>query len=91
MPYREPTLIKRLLDRLLATRDRRDREIRFSEAWQAADAEMHSIERAIFRVSSDEEEVPPAWPGPSAPPAPTAIHARDQRAFDRSHESERAG
>jgi hypothetical protein len=50
MPEREPTRIKRLLDRLLAARARRDREIRLSDAWRAADAEMHQIERAIFRA-----------------------------------------
>lgn len=45
----EPTLIKRLLERLLATRARRDAETRFSDAWRAADTELHAIERAIFR------------------------------------------
>ena len=46
----EPKRIKRLLDRLLLTRARRDREERFSDSWRAADAEMHEIERAIFRA-----------------------------------------
>lgn len=50
MPDREPTLIKQLLDRLLAARARRDREVRLSDSWRAADAEMHQIERAIFRA-----------------------------------------
>jgi hypothetical protein len=50
MQDREPAMMKRLLDRLLAARARREREERFSDAWRAADAEMHAIERAIFRV-----------------------------------------
>jgi hypothetical protein len=50
MHEREPATMKRLLDRLLAARARREREERFSDAWRAADAEMHAIERAIFRV-----------------------------------------
>jgi hypothetical protein len=50
MRQREPTLLKRLLDRLLVTRARRDREARFTDAWQAADIELHEIERAIFRT-----------------------------------------
>jgi len=50
MREREPTVIKQLLDRLLAARARRDREVRLSEAWRAADSEMHQIERAIFRA-----------------------------------------
>jgi hypothetical protein len=53
MQDREPVIMKTLLDRLLAARARRDGEERFSEAWQAADAEMHAIERAIFRVPLD--------------------------------------
>lgn len=50
MHEREPTIMKRLLERLMAARARRDREERFSDPWRAADAEMHAIERAIFRV-----------------------------------------
>jgi hypothetical protein len=46
----EPKRIKRLIDRLLLTRARRDREERLSDSWCAADAEMHEIERAIFRA-----------------------------------------
>jgi hypothetical protein len=46
-------LLKRLLDRLLATRARRDREVRFSDSWRAADDELHAIERAIFRAPLD--------------------------------------
>jgi hypothetical protein len=53
MDDREPTIIRRLLDRLIAARARRDREARFSQPWHAADAEMHAIERAIFRVPTD--------------------------------------
>ena len=53
MGERQPATLKRLLDRLLATRARRDREERFSEPWHAADAELHAIERAIFRVPVD--------------------------------------
>ncbi|HKG57416.1 MAG TPA: hypothetical protein VKA85_09215 [Candidatus Limnocylindrales bacterium] len=53
MQDREPTTMKRLLDRLLEARARREREERFSDAWRAADAEMHAIERAIFRVPLD--------------------------------------
>lgn len=50
MNDRDPTLLKRLLDRLLVTRARRDREARFTDAWEAADSELHEIERAIFRA-----------------------------------------
>jgi hypothetical protein len=50
MTQREPTPIRQLLDRLLTTRARRDREVRFSDAWRAADVELHQIERAIFRA-----------------------------------------
>jgi hypothetical protein len=46
--------MRRLLDRLLATRARRDREEWLSEPWRAADKELHEIERAIFRVPLDE-------------------------------------
>jgi hypothetical protein len=50
MHEREPTMIRQLLDRLFETRARRDREERFSDRWLKADAEMHAIERSIFRV-----------------------------------------
>jgi hypothetical protein len=53
MPERDQTLLRRLLDRLLATRARRDREVRFSDSWQAADDELHAIEHAIFRAPLD--------------------------------------
>ncbi|HEY7589495.1 MAG TPA: hypothetical protein VH723_00745 [Candidatus Limnocylindrales bacterium] len=49
-------MTRRLLERLLTTRARRDREERFSESWHAADAELHDIERAIFRVPLDVTE-----------------------------------
>jgi len=55
MHEREPTSMKRLLDRLLSVRARRDREQRFSDGWLAADAELHAIERAIFRVPIEGE------------------------------------
>jgi hypothetical protein len=53
MPERDQTMLRRLLDRLLATRARRDREVRFSDSWQAADDELHAIEHAIFRGPLD--------------------------------------
>jgi hypothetical protein len=46
----QPATIRSLLDRLLAARARRDREVRFSEPWRAADSAMREIEVAIFRV-----------------------------------------
>jgi hypothetical protein len=49
----EPTILKRLLRRLLATRARRDREQRHTGPWNAADAELHAIERAIFRLPAE--------------------------------------
>lgn len=49
------SMMKRLLDRLLATRARRDREERHSAPWQAADEELHKIEHAIFRVPLEED------------------------------------
>jgi hypothetical protein len=54
MEDRQRTMMKRLLDRLLATRARRDREERDSAPWRAADTELHEIERAIFRVPLEE-------------------------------------
>jgi hypothetical protein len=41
--------IKRLLDRLFAARARRDAELRGSDRWHALDAELHAIERDVFR------------------------------------------
>jgi hypothetical protein len=49
----EQGTIRRLLDRLLAARARRDREVRFSDSWRAADHDMHELEAAIFRVPLD--------------------------------------
>jgi hypothetical protein len=45
-----PAKIRKLLHRLLAARARRDREVRFSDSWRAADHDMHELEAAIFRV-----------------------------------------
>jgi hypothetical protein len=55
MEDRQRTLMKRLLDRLLATRARRDREERDTAPWRAADTELHEIERAIFRLPLEEQ------------------------------------
>ena len=68
MTEREPTLLRRLLDRLLSTRARRDREVRYSDAWQTADTELREIEREIFRA-------PPSGDGgrPDALPRSAAI------------------
>jgi hypothetical protein len=46
----EPATIRRLLDRLLAARARRDREVRVSDSWRAADSAMRELEVAIFRL-----------------------------------------
>ena len=46
----EQGMIRTLLDRLLAARARRDREVRFSDPWRAADHDMHELEAAIFRI-----------------------------------------
>lgn len=46
----QPSRMRALLDQLLAARARRDREPRFSDSWQAADADLHSLERAIFEL-----------------------------------------
>ena len=53
MPERDDTTLKRLLDRLLATRARRDREVRYTDSWRAADDDLHAIERAIFDAPPD--------------------------------------
>ena len=88
MHDREPTIIKRLLDRLLAARARRDSEPRHSAAWQDADAEMHRIERAIFRLPL--EGAPDDEPVAGGPGEPTPIR-RPQPHDRRSYEVERAG
>jgi hypothetical protein len=49
--------IKRLIDRLLATRDQRDAEPRWSERWRALDDDLHQIERAVFRLTESERDV----------------------------------
>ncbi len=51
----DPTRIKRLLDRLLEARALRDAEPRWSERWHALDGELHEIERAVFRVPTEEQ------------------------------------
>jgi hypothetical protein len=53
MYEREPKMIRHLLDCLFEARARRDREERFSDRWLEADAEMHAIERSIFRVPAE--------------------------------------
>jgi hypothetical protein len=63
----DPSMIRTLLDRLLAARARRDREERFSDPWRAADRDMHELETAIFRVPLD-------------PPRSTAIRDPRRRA-----------
>lgn len=92
MHDREPNVMKRLLERLLAARARRDREERFSEPWRAADAEMHAIERAIFRVPLEAaaEEREPATAGPGEP-TPFHRHSRSSRTRIREYRAERAG
>jgi hypothetical protein len=70
-------MMQRLLDRLLAARARRDREVRFTDAWRAADTEMHEIERAIFRVPMDaaQESVGVVAPDGDLGVAPQHLHA----------------
>jgi hypothetical protein len=75
----EPKRIKRLLDRLLLTRARRDREERFSDAWTAADTELHEIERAIFRPPLGGATL--SRPAEQRAPAP-GRHAADARRQD---------
>ena len=66
MHDREPAILKRLLDHLHEVRSRRDAEPRFSDAWRAADTEMHDIERTIFRspwdMASEAERISTAEP-----------------------------
>lgn len=85
MNDREPVMLKRLLDRLHEARSRRDAEPRFSEAWREADAEMHEIERTVFRspfdLAAEAERVeasgrPSLHPGTS-PSAASREYARD--------------
>ena len=56
----EPMRIKRLLDRLLAARARRDAEPRWSARWKELDSELHAIERAVFRPGEDDARLNPA-------------------------------
>jgi hypothetical protein len=50
-----PMRIKRLLDRLLAVRARRDAEPRWSDRWHQLDGELHAIERAVFRAHVEDD------------------------------------
>jgi len=58
MTDREPTILRKLLQRLLTARARRNREDRFSKPWHAADVELHEIERAIFRLPAEPAPAP---------------------------------
>ena len=51
----EPMRIKRLLDRLLAARARRDAEPRWSARWRELDRELHALERAVFRTPGEDD------------------------------------
>lgn len=53
----ESARIRRLLDRLLSARARRDAEPRWSDRWRALDAELHAIERAVFRAPIEDDEL----------------------------------
>jgi hypothetical protein len=79
MDDRQRTMMKRLLDRLLTTRARRDREERLSAPWRAADTELHEIEKAIFRVPLEEQS---SSAGSDARPrhAPTGFRRHIRRA-----------
>lgn len=79
MDDRQRTLMKRLLDRLLATRARRDREERLSAPWKAADTELHEIEKAIFRVPLDEPSLADRG-GARLRPAPAGLRRHLRRA-----------
>jgi hypothetical protein len=54
-PDAEPMRIRRLLDRLLAVRARRDAEPRWSDRWRQFDAELHAVEREVFRAPVDDD------------------------------------
>jgi hypothetical protein len=86
---RDQTIMKRLLDRLLATRARRDREVRYSDSWRAADDELHAIERAIFRVPLESAEHEPQHPDELTAFPDRA--AREARNTDKPYREERAG
>jgi len=72
MHEREPKIIRQLLERLFVARARRDGEERYSDRWLEADAEMHAVERAIFRV--------PAGPDVDRPEADGGNRFETQRA-----------
>ena len=76
--------MKRLLDRLLSTRARRDREERLSPPWQAADEELHEIEHAIFRVPLEENAAGSGTGGASRAPAGLRRHLRGASTIGRS-------
>ena len=77
--------MRRLLDRLLATRARRDREERLSPPWRAADEELHEIEHAIFRVPLEEDASGPGSRNRSrAAPAGLGRHLRRAAAIGRN-------
>ncbi len=86
MNDREPAMLKRLLDRLHEARSRRDAEPRFSDAWREADAEMHDIERTIFRspfdMAAEAEPIEAAEPASihrrPSPSAASTGYARDR-------------
>ena len=52
----EPLRIKRLLDRMLTARARRDAEPRWSARWHELDAELHRIERAVFHAPIEDDD-----------------------------------
>jgi hypothetical protein len=92
MEDRQGTLMKRLLDRLLATRARRDREERDSAPWRAADTELHEIERAIFRVPTNEQAHGPASSRGRVRPLRTGLRRHLRRpTLARSHGIEGQG
>ncbi len=77
MTTRESTLMEHLLRRLHAARARRDREVRFSDEWHAADSELQAIERAIFRAPIEADGAAGARPSSAAWPP---LHARERDA-----------
>jgi hypothetical protein len=85
MEDRQRTIMRRLLDRLMATRARRDREERLSASWRAADHELHEIEKAIFRVPLDE-----GLPGPERGARPRHVPASWRRHLRRAAGAARA-
>jgi hypothetical protein len=88
---RDQTIMKGLLDRLLAARARRDRETRYSDSWRAADDELHAIERAIFRVPLDSADDRDRSRETAAFPGRAARDAREGRDANKRYREERAG